>query len=374
MIDEGEDKHVIIRDNKTLIEADCRFCGACVEVCPTGSIRDREELMVDKKRRQALIPCRYTCPAGIDVPRYIRLISEKKYAEATAVIREKVPFPKVLGYVCSHPCEDVCRRGEVNEAISIRNLKRFTVENDHDRLWERNSQKTPPTEKRVAVVGSGPAGLTAAFYLAKLGHEVTVFESLPLAGGMMRYGIPAYRLPRDILDQEILDIEKMGVEIRTNTKIESMEDLILDNGYDAVLVAVGTHVGQKLPIDGADADKVLIGLDFLREGNIGDKVEIGKSVLVLGGGSVAFDCARMALRLGAEAAHIACLENKNTIPATCDEIKQGEEEGIVIHPSKTFTKIISENDTIKGVECLDVSSFEFDEDGSISFYEYDHQD
>lgn len=365
MIEEDGHKRVVIRDGKTLIEAGCRFCGACVEVCPTGSMRDREELMEGKKRRQALIPCLYTCPAGIDIPRYVRLVREKKYAEATAVIREKVPFPKVLGYVCNHPCEGVCRRSEVNEAISIRDLKRFAAENDHERLWEKNSKKAPSTDKRVAIVGSGPAGLTAAYYLAKLGHQVTVFEALPFTGGMMRYGIPAYRLPRDVLDSEIHDIEKMGVDIKTRSKIESLEKLMLDDGYDTVLVAVGTHIGQKLPIAGTDSDSVLIGLDFLRDANLGNKVNIGKSVLVLGGGNVAFDCARLALRLGAEDVHMACLEAKDTMPAACDEIEQGEEEGIVIHPSKTFTQIINENGRVTGVECLDVASFEFDEDGIL---------
>ncbi|UCH07528.1 MAG: FAD-dependent oxidoreductase [Deltaproteobacteria bacterium] len=365
LIEEDGKKHIRILDDKTLAEAGCRFCGACVEVCPTGAMRDREELMEGKKRRHALIPCHYTCPAGIDVPRYVHLVREKRYAEATAVIREKVPFPKVLGYVCNHPCEEVCRRREINEAISIRELKRFAAENDQERLWEKNSRKASPTNKRVAVVGSGPAGLTAAYYLAKLGHRVTVFESLPLAGGMMRYGIPAYRLPREALDSEIQDIEKAGVDIKTNTKVGSLDTLMLDEGYDAVLVAIGTHESQKLPIPGADLDKVLMGLSFLRDLNLGKEVKVGKRVLVLGGGNVAFDCARMAIRMGAQDVHLACVEAKETMPGACDEIEQGEDEGIVIHPSKTFTRIISENGRTTGVECLDVTSFEFDEYGRL---------
>jgi NADPH-dependent glutamate synthase beta subunit-like oxidoreductase len=319
--------------------------------------------MEGKKRRQALIPCQHTCPAGIDVPRYVRLVREEKYTEATAVIREKVPFPKVLGYVCNHPCEGVCRRGEVNEAISIRDLKRFAAENDHERLWEKNALKAPSTDKRVAVVGSGPAGLTAAYYLTKLGHGVTVFESLPLAGGMMQYGIPAYRLPRGVLESEIREIQKTGVDIKTNTKIESLEKLMLDEGFDAVLVAVGTHMGQKLSVEGADSNGVLIGLDFLREVNIGNSVKVGKRVLVLGGGNVAFDCARVALRFGADQVNIACLESRDTMPADIEEISQGEEEGIVIHPSRTLKRILFEEGIMTGAEFLDVASFEFDEDG-----------
>jgi len=364
-IEEGEEKRIGIPDDKSPADAGCRYCGACVAVCPTGAIRDKEELMEGKKRREALIPCQFTCPSQIDVPRYVRLVGQGKYAEATAVIREKVPFPKVLGHVCNHPCESGCRRGEVNESISIRGLKRFAAERDGKRLWEKNALKEPPTGKKVAIVGSGPAGLTAAVYLIKLGHAVTVFEALPKAGGMMRYGIPAYRLPRDVLEDEIQEIENIGVTIKTNEKIEALDKLLLVEGYDSVLVACGTHVGQKLPIPDADLEGVLVGLDFLKEVNCGNKIQVGKNVLVLGGGSVAFDCARTARRLGANEVHIACLESGDDIPAARDEIDEGVEEGITIHPSKTFTKILSENGQITGVECLEVASFEFDEDGEL---------
>lgn len=345
----------------SLADSGCRFCGACAEVCPTGAIQDKEEIGIGKKRRVALIPCRYTCPAEIDVPRYIRFIRERNYSAAAAVIREKVPFPKVLGYVCDHPCEDVCRREEVNQAISIKELKRFAVENDEEGLWRRNSKKKPPTDKKVAIIGSGPAGLTAAYYLSNQGHSVTVFESLPLAGGMMRFGIPEYRLPRDVVDSEISDIEKMGVEIKTSTRIESIDELF-KQGYDAVLVAVGTHQGQILPIPAADSKGVFIGVDFLKNINLGKEVKIGKKVVVLGGGNVAFDCARVTRRLGAEEVYIACLECREEMTATADEIDQAEEEGIYINPSKTATRILTENGKITGVEFLDVVSFSFDED------------
>ena len=344
-----------------LADSGCRFCGACAEVCPTGAIMDKEELTRGKSRKVASVPCRYTCPAEIDVPRYIRFIREKDYSAATAVIREKVPFPKVLGYVCDHPCETVCRRGEVNQSISIRELKRFAAEQDEKRLWEKNSNKKPSTDKKVAIIGSGPAGLTAAYYLSNQGHAVTVFESLPIAGGMMRFGIPEYRLPRNVLESEIRDLKNMGVEIKTNTHIESI-DKLFEQGYDAVLVAVGAHKGQKLSIPGADHRGVLISTDFLRDVNTGKKVNIGKKVVVLGGGNVAFDCARIARRLGAEQVHIACLECRTDMPAACDEIDQGEAEGILVHPSKTSTRILSENGKITGVEFLDVDSLTFDED------------
>lgn len=362
-IEEAEETRIGIPDDRTLVEAGCRFCGACVEVCPTGAMRDKEELMEGKKRRQALVPCKYTCPAEIDVPRYIRFIREKDYSASTAVVREKAPFPRVLGYVCNHPCETVCRRSELNEAISIRELKRFAAERDDARLWKKNSRKVPPTGKLVGIVGSGPAGLTAAYYLSKLGHGVTVFEALPLAGGMMRVGVPEYRLPRDVLDGEIQEIERVGVDIRTNTRVDSLNALF-EEGYHALLIAVGTHEGQKLSIPGADHDDVLVGLDFIRDVNLGKEVKVGRRVLVLGGGYVALDCARVARRLGAHEVHVACLESRDTMPAAPDEIEQGEEEGLRIHPSHTFTRILSENGHITGVECLDVESFEFDEDGS----------
>jgi NADPH-dependent glutamate synthase beta subunit-like oxidoreductase/ferredoxin/Pyruvate/2-oxoacid:ferredoxin oxidoreductase delta subunit len=365
-IEEADQTRVGIPREGSLAEAGCRFCGACVEVCPTGALRDKPELMEGKKRRQALIPCRYACPAQIDVPRYVRLVNEGRYAEATAVIREKVPFPMVLGHVCNHLCENVCRRGQVNEPIAIRDLKRFAAEHDQDHLWEKNARREPATDKRVAVVGGGPAGLTAAFYLAKLGHAVTVFEALPSAGGMMRYGIPEYRLPRDVLDREIKQIEHFGVTIKTGARIESLDSLRLDEDFDAVLVTVGTHAGQKLPIPGADLGGVLIGLEFLRNVNLGNPVEVGSKVVVMGGGNVAFDCARLARRLGVREVVIACLENKSTMPAACDEIEEGEEEGIAVLPMLTFTRIIGDNGRVAGVECLKVSVFEFDEEGGVT--------
>ena len=347
--------------NRPLRDSGCKFCGACAEVCPTGAIMDRG---VEPAEREAkLVPCRSACPAGIDVPRYIRLIKEERFAEAVAVVREKVPFPATLGYICLHFCEEKCRRGELNEPIAIRALKRFAAEHDTG-LWKQRSKFAPATGKRVAIIGSGPAGLTGAYYLTKLGHSVTVFEALPVAGGMMRVGIPEYRLPRQALDAEVDEIKRIGVDIRLNTKVESL-DKLLEQGYDAVLLAVGAHRGVKLPVPGADLDGVLIGTSVLRDINLGKKIRIGKNVVVLGDGNIAFDCARTALRLGATDVHIVCQQPRNAMLAAPDEIKGGEEEGIIIHPLHTFTRIVSQDRHITGVECLDVRSFELDSLGEL---------
>jgi NADPH-dependent glutamate synthase beta subunit-like oxidoreductase len=353
---DDEGRVVIGSTGPTLRKSACRFCTACVEVCPTGAL-------IDTKPFEE-VPCSKACPAGIDVPRYLRLIKEGKYPEAVAVIREKVPFPAVLGYICLHFCEEECRRGDINQAIAIRALKRFAAENDSG-LWKQRSKKLPASGQKVAVIGSGPAGLTAAYYLAKLGHSVTVFEALPVVGGMMRVGIPRHRLPLEVLDREIEEIKGAGITIKTDTKIESVAKLF-DDGYKAVLVAVGAHLGQKLPIHGADLEGILINTDFLRDVSLGKEVKVGEKVVVLGGGNVAFDCARTALRLGAKDVHIACLEDAEKMLATPDECGWGGEEGITVHNSQTFTKILGENGKVSGVECLDVKSFGFDKEGKLN--------
>lgn len=357
----GIETYIGTMDDKPLADAGCRFCGACAEVCPTGAIMDKEEFGKEKSRKKALVPCRFTCPAEIDVPRYVRAIADQDYSLAVAVIREKVPLPAVLGYVCSHPCEDECRRGQINQSISIRNLKRYAAEHDSEKTWAADRKKKPATDQKVAVIGGGPAGLTAAYYLAMQGHEVTLFESMPRVGGMLRYGIPAYRLPREILDREIDDLLSVGITVRTDTRVTDIDDLI-NEGFEAVLVAVGVGQGVKLRIPGAGHPSVLIGLDFLRRINLGETVAVGPKVLVLGGGNVAFDCARVARRMGVQRVSMACLECRTDMPAACDEIDQGEDEQITILPSKTFTRIIHAEDKLQGVETLDVESFCFDEE------------
>jgi NADPH-dependent glutamate synthase beta subunit-like oxidoreductase/ferredoxin/Pyruvate/2-oxoacid:ferredoxin oxidoreductase delta subunit len=361
----GEENSAGIAVGQSWEEAGCRFCGACVEVCPTAAIMDKPELVKGKKRRDALVPCRANCPAEIDTMRYVRYLGEGKIAEAAAVIREKVPLPLILGYVCVHPCEDVCRRKQVNNSpISLRELKRFAIEHDTLQIWKQKARHESSTGKRVAVVGSGPAGLTAAYYLAKLGHEAVIFEELPEPGGMLRYGIPEYRLPRAVIAREIEEICEAGVEIRTGTKIESLSALIDDEDFDAVVVAAGAHKGGKLRIPGKDLPEVYDAISFLRSVNLGTPYKVGKRLAVIGGGSVAFDCARVARRLGAEEIHVACLEPRDKMLAAQEEIDEGVEEGIVLHPSHGFYRILDEAGHVTGIECRDVATFAF-EDGKL---------
>jgi len=346
----------------TLKESGCKFCGACVEVCPTGALTDRDVKVAD--REAGLVPCSHTCPAGIDVPQYVRLIAEGKFAEAAAVIREKVPFPNVLGHVCHHPCEDECRRGQVNEPIAICALKRFAAEHDTG-LWKSSLKVAPATGKKVAIVGSGPAGLAASYYLSKLGHKVTVFESLPEPGGMMWAGIPGYRLPRDALRKDIEEIMKLGVELRTGTPISQDPSALRDQGYQAIFLAPGAQLSKKLKIEGIDLEGVLWGVDFLRDINLGRKIQLKDRVFVIGGGNVAIDVALTALRLGAKQVQLACLECREEMPAHPWEIQQAVEEGVALNVSWGPKRIIGDAGKVAGIELVRCTSV-FDKEGKFN--------
>lgn len=343
--------------DRLLADSDCRFCGACAEVCPTGTIRDVMNYTPIEKK-DTLIPCQATCPVHTDVPRYVRLVKEGKYAEATAVVHEKLPFPECLGRVCAHACEANCRRGEVNEPVSIRNIKRYAAEHADNSIWKKNSKMLPKTGKKVCVIGGGPAGMTAAFYLAKQGHDVTLKEAYPALGGQMHYGIPSYRLPREVVEKEAGYLSDVGVKIETNCRVEQPTELKKE--FDAVLIAIGTHQGVRLPMEGNDLPQVLVNTDFLRDASMGKETGMGRRVIVLGGGNVAFDCARTAVRLGAEEIHLACLEAREKMLADEEEIEQATEEGVIIHPAQTFEKICG-TDHVEGVLFSNIKSFTFDE-------------
>lgn len=347
-----------IASGTSLKDAGCRFCGACIEVCPTGSIVDQLKMMnPDKSYMENVVPCKANCPAHIDIPQYIRAIKEGDFDKATAIIREKVPFPEVLGSVCTHVCESNCKRNELGEPISICKLKRAAATQDSG-AWKEKVHKEPATGKKVAVIGAGPSGLTAAYYLAKKGHSVTVFEKNEKAGGQCRYGIPSYRLPDDLLDREIDNILEIGIELKTNTECQSLEEL--KKQYDAILVSIGTHQGTKLPIPGNDLPGVYVNTEFLKDARSDNLIQLGEKVMVLGGGNVAYDCARTAIRKGAKEVHIACLENQQQMTSSPDEIEEGAQEGVILHAAHSFLRISGE-DKVTGVELKKVKRFYFDE-------------
>lgn len=347
-----------IASGTSLKDAGCRFCGACIEVCPTGSIVDQLKMMnPEKSYMENVVPCKANCPAHIDIPQYIRAIKEGDFDKATAIIREKVPFPEVLGSVCTHVCESNCKRNELGEPISICKLKRAAATQDSG-AWKEKVHKEPETGKKVAVIGAGPSGLTAAYYLAKKGHAVTVFEKNEKAGGQCRYGIPSYRLPDDLLDREIANILEIGIELKTNSDCQNLEEL--KQQYDAVLVSIGTHQGTKLPIPGNDLPGVYVNTEFLKDARSDNAIQLGEKVMVLGGGNVAYDCARTAIRKGAKEVHIACLENQQQMTSSPDEIEEGAQEGVILHAAHSFLRITGE-DKVEGVELKKVNRFYFDE-------------
>ncbi len=306
-------------------------------------------------------PCRHICPAGVDVPRYIRLIAKGNYGEALRVIREKIPFPAVCGYICFRPCERKCRRGQIDDPIAIRALKRFVV--DHAPKEDYFTKVTaPPSGKQVAIIGSGPAGLTAAYYLAKKGgHRVTVFETLPEAGGMMRYGIPRFRLPQRVLDTEIEMIKQVGVEIRTNSPINSLRSLSRQ-GYNAIFLGLGAHAGMKMGIPGEDSARVMDCITFLRKVNLGEKIDLGNKVAVIGGGNAAIDAARTAMRMEAREVTILYRRSKDEMPASEEEIQEALEEGVKIEYLTVPVEISNQNGHLK-MDCLRMKLGEIDASG-----------
>lgn len=293
-------------------------------------------------------PCQTACPLHMEIREYVDLIAQGRVMEALQVIRDGNPFPSICAYVCTHPCEDACRRGQVDKPVAIRALKRFAVEFGGDRMISEVATTTH--DEKVAVVGSGPAGLAAAYYLRKLGYAVTIFEAHSQLGGMLRVGIPQYRLPRHVLDTEVQRLIQMGVEIRTNTRVVSL-DLLFEMGYKAIFITVGAHQSLRMGIEGEDSPGVVDGATFLREVNLGLKPSVGPRVAVVGGGNVAIDAARTALRLGANEVKVLYRRSQAEMPADPTEVEQAAQEGVKILFLVTPTKIARENKQLR-VTCI----------------------
>ncbi|MFW5867042.1 MAG: FAD-dependent oxidoreductase [Armatimonadota bacterium] len=333
---------------------------------------DRSHDIVAEIQPRGTPPCRWECPINEDAQGYLNLIAEGKYDHALRLIKQNHPFPGVLGRCCHHPCETACTRGEVDDPISIAGMKRFAAD-----FGGRYLPETPePAERRderVAIVGAGPGGLTAAYRLALEGYASTVFERLPVAGGMLSVGIPEYRLPRSVVEHEISEIEKLGVEIRTGVAIG--EDITLDDlreDYDAILLAVGGHKQRKLGVPGETLEGVVDGVAVLREHALGEEPQLGDHVLVIGGGDVAVDSSRVAVRL-TERATLAYRRRFEDMPARRDEIEDALAEGVELVDQLQPVEIVGEHGRVTGVRFARTKVTPPDESGRAGFEVLEHE-
>ncbi|NTV58784.1 MAG: FAD-dependent oxidoreductase, partial [Deltaproteobacteria bacterium] len=312
-------------------------------------------------------PCQNACPAHIDIPTFLALVGHGRFEEATEVILKDIPFPWACGLICPHPCEEACVRGQMDQPISIQLMKAYTARIAADNGGYRSPPAAPSKPEKVAIVGAGPSGLSAAYFLALKGYGVTVFEKLPHAGGMLRYGIPAYRLPKEILDREIKNIMDLGVEIRT--QVSFGKDFTLDalkrEGFKAFYFATGLSLSRKLNVPGEALEGVLGGIDLLRMTTLGVPPKLGDRVIVIGGGNVAVDVARTVKRLGPKQVSMVCLETPEQMPAWKHEVHDAQAEGITIYHSWGPRHLVGKNGRFTAVEFMRCTSV-FDAQGRFN--------
>jgi homotetrameric NADPH-dependent glutamate synthase len=377
----GNFKVAVKKAPRYIIEDKCTGCAECAEVCPVQRPSVYEEGLAKRKAiyrpyvqaipniftitKNERPPCTTTCPINTNAQGYVALIRQKKFKEALALIREKNPLPSICGRVCTHPCETECNRKDVDEPIAIRALKRFVADYELTYGAEEIQPAQRSKEEKVAIIGSGPAGLTCAYDLVKLGYAVTVFEALPIAGGMLAVGIPNYRLPKEILEIELEAIQKLGVDIKLNTPIGkdiTLDDL-RDQGYKATFIGVGAHRSRKLDIPGEDSEGVIHGTDFLWGLNLGREVKVEEKVAIIGGGNVAIDAARSAIRLGAREAFVLYRRSREEMPASDEEIEAAQGEGVKIEYLAAPVEILCGNGKVAGIKCIRMELGDPDETG-----------
>jgi len=346
----------------------CTGCGTCVQICPKSIIRlssQTRRITHLYREDECTAPCQRTCPAGIDIPRYISLIREGNYWEAITAIKETNPFPLTCGRVCPHPCEDMCRLAMVTDPVNINHLKRFVADIELTSGRRITPYQAPPTGRKAAIVGGGPGGLTCAYYLARLGHAPTVFEAMPALGGMLRYGIPEYRLPKKILDWEIDAILERGVEVKTGMMMGEHFTLqsLREDGYEAVFLATGAWDSRGLGVEGEDLTGVLPGTHFLIDRGLGKETPVGEKVAIIGGGNTALDAARTSWRLGAKEVTVLYRRSRKEMPANDIEIEEATKEGVRFHYLAAPTKLMGQNGTLTHLEYIEMELGEPDESG-----------